>query len=451
MLISCFSLQAYYPLPEKHISVVVTSYNNIKHYKENLKSIYTQDYHNYDVYYIDDCSPDDTGQAVEAYLKELHLEEKIHLTRNSIRHGKMKNLYNLIHSLPDRTIIVQVDGDDALAHSHVLKRINEIYSLQDIWLTYGQCKSLDSNKVHSAPVPREVITEGSFRKHHWVYTHLHTFYAWLFKSIRLADLLTDKTPNFQGCFHPAVDDVAFMTPMVEMARHHFKWISEILYIFNEENPISHWRRMHHLCILGTRELLQKDPYPALTDIPSYNNVKPIPDVLIFYNETVSDYDIEKYRQHTETVLKGAENYYFIRSNEALEKVSTILEMSKNRYILCITYPHMPEHTIDLPSLTHLLHRTHAAAFYLELPSDLVTDQQFNSERIRDNLCCWKYSCNTFAQEYMTRSLLTLFDKEWLKPHLATYEESALVAEFFNNVEKKDLDIDNVGLFLESPS
>lgn len=446
LLCSFFSLQANFQLPEKHISVLVTSYNNINHYKENLKSIYTQDYHNYDVYYIDDYSTDGTGQAVKNTIKAMRLEEKIHLICNSRRQGKMKNVYNLIHSLPDDTIIVQVDGDDALAHPHVFKRINEIYSLQDIWLTYGQCKSLDSNKVHSAPVPQDVIAEGTFRKYHWVYTHLHTFYAWLFKSIRLADLLTDKTPHFEGCFHPAVDDVAFMTPMVEMARYHFRWISEILYLFNEENPISHWRRIHNLCILGTREILQKNSYPSLFQIPSYDSLDQTPDIFIFSDPTISDYDVSQYKNQIEKLMSGAGNYHYVKSNDPIEKLHIILELCSSNYVLFATYPHTPQQICDLTILSHTLHKTHGSAFYIELSDDLLQDPQFKYETIQDTLCCWKYSCNTFAKEYLVQSLLTLFDKNWLLPHLEQHLESITVEDFLKDTEKQGLDMDNVGLF-----
>lgn len=47
--------------------VVVPSYNNVASnlYKRNIDSIFMQVYDNYHVVYIDDASPDKTGQKVK--------------------------------------------------------------------------------------------------------------------------------------------------------------------------------------------------------------------------------------------------------------------------------------------------------------------------------------------------------------------------------------------------
>lgn len=52
--------------------LVVPSYNNVKSklYLRNLDSIFMQDYQNYHVVYVDDASPDHTGEFVEKYIKE---------------------------------------------------------------------------------------------------------------------------------------------------------------------------------------------------------------------------------------------------------------------------------------------------------------------------------------------------------------------------------------------
>lgn len=60
--------------------VVVPSYNNYQSqlYLRNLDSIFMQDYSNYHVVYIDDASPDKTGEYVHKYLEEKGIpKEKI--------------------------------------------------------------------------------------------------------------------------------------------------------------------------------------------------------------------------------------------------------------------------------------------------------------------------------------------------------------------------------------
>ena len=60
--------------------------------------------------------------------------------------------------------------------------------------------------------------------------HLRTFYAGLFKKIKLGDFL------FQGQFFQAACDTAFMFPMLEMAGNKAVHIQDILYVYNQANP-----------------------------------------------------------------------------------------------------------------------------------------------------------------------------------------------------------------------
>ena len=45
--------------------IVIPSYNNAQWYKRNLDSVFAQTYKNFSVIYLDDCSPDGTGQLVK--------------------------------------------------------------------------------------------------------------------------------------------------------------------------------------------------------------------------------------------------------------------------------------------------------------------------------------------------------------------------------------------------
>ena len=59
---------------EKPIVVIVPSYNNIRYFKGNIDSILNQSYKNYRVIYVDDCSNDGMGNAVEEYLTEKRVD-----------------------------------------------------------------------------------------------------------------------------------------------------------------------------------------------------------------------------------------------------------------------------------------------------------------------------------------------------------------------------------------
>lgn len=218
---------------EKSIVVVIPSYNNKKWYKRNLESVLSQNYSNFRIMYTDDCSPDATGDLVEEYLIENDPEKKITLTKNETRRGALHNLYTMIHMCKDDDIIVTLDGDDWLPDNDVLQRLNNIYSSGDIWLTYGQFQLYPSG-IHgwASPMPNYIVENNAFRDFQHLPTHLRTFYAWLFKEIKLEDLL------YQGEFYPMTWDMAMMFPMIEMAGERHQFIPEIMYIYNDENTIS---------------------------------------------------------------------------------------------------------------------------------------------------------------------------------------------------------------------
>jgi glycosyltransferase involved in cell wall biosynthesis len=218
----------------KKIAVVIPSYNNSRWYKCNLSSLYAQDYHRFRAIYVDDCSSDGTGELVEKFIARNNLAERIHLICNPLRVGAMQNLYNVIYSCDDDEVIVILDGDDWFAHNGVLNRLNTAYSDPSCWMTYGQYISWpDGMSGYSKEIPSHITKTNDFRGYEWCASHLRSFYAWLFKRIKKEDLISP-----YGTFYPMAWDQAIMFPMLEMAGHRAKFISDILYIYNAANPIS---------------------------------------------------------------------------------------------------------------------------------------------------------------------------------------------------------------------
>src|SRR5579863_2332455 len=219
--------------PEKPFVIVIPSYNNQKWYIRNLQSVLSQNYSNFRVIYTDDCSPDHTGDLVEEYLAQYDFDEKISLIKNITRRGALHNLYTMIHSCDDDEIIVTLDGDDWFPDNDVLTRLNTVYSSDEIWLTYGQFQ-LHPSKIRgwACSMPDYIVENNAFRDFQHLPTHLRTFYAWLFKKIKTEDLL------YVGNFYPMTWDQVMMFPMIEMAGERNKFISDIMYIYNDENNIS---------------------------------------------------------------------------------------------------------------------------------------------------------------------------------------------------------------------
>ena len=222
---------------EKHIVVVVPSYNNSKWYQLNLSRIFDQKYSNYRVIYIDDCSDDNTGQLVEQFIKQSGHEHRVQLIKNKERKGAMYNLYQAIHSCDDKAIIITYDGDDWFKDGDALQTINRAYDDKNVWLTYGQFETFPGAHLGIChPMPDYIVNSHSYRKQEWFTSHLRTFYAGLFKKIKKEDMQDEK-----GNFYAVAWDQCFMFPMLEMARGRLKFIDKILYVYNQANPLNDFR------------------------------------------------------------------------------------------------------------------------------------------------------------------------------------------------------------------
>ncbi len=273
-LLSTLSLHA--ATEQKRMVVVTPSYNNKDYYRENLDSIFGQDYENFRVIYVDDASTDGTGDLVDAYIQEHGLQDKATVIHNPKNMGGLYNLYHAIHSCDDDEIIVEMDGDDAFPHDQVLSYLNEVYADEDVWLTYGQYQNQPAEvakqlgiglKGYARPVSPQIVKNNNFRRV-WVFMALRTFYAGLFKKIKHADMLVDKSvPEYAGTFYPESWDLVMMYPMLEMAGPRFKFIDEILYLRNIDNPLNSFKTKGNLQRKLSRSVRRKKKYTILDEKP----------------------------------------------------------------------------------------------------------------------------------------------------------------------------------------
>lgn len=219
---------------QKEFAIVVPTYNNSSNDSclKNINSLLDQQYDNYHIYIVDDCSTDDTVDKLKKLLATHKRADKVTLLENKMRVGAVANYYTVIHTLPDHVIVLNVDGDDWLAHNNVLQVLNHVYD-KDIWLTYGQFKQYPSGEIgFCKKILSEHIKAHNYRKSEWLATHLRTYYAWLFKRIKREDL------QYNGSFVRACGDRAIMYPLLEMAAGRFLCMQEVLYIYNCINPLA---------------------------------------------------------------------------------------------------------------------------------------------------------------------------------------------------------------------
>jgi len=374
--------------PEKPIVIVIPSYNNQKWYAKNLQSVLSQNYSNFRVIYTDDCSPDGTGNLVEAYLMNNDPDHKIQLIKNSNRRGALHNLYTMIHMCTDDAIVATLDGDDWFPDNEVLNRLNEVYSADEVWLTYGQFE-LHPSKIRgwASPMPDYIVENNTFRDFQHLPTHLRTFYAWLFKKVKLQDLL------YLGKFYSMTWDMAMMFPMIEMAGERHQFIPNIMYIYNDENSISDHHVSRQLQAYLAQLIKKKKRYKRLDEKPMQQilNSKLV-DTIIFaqtpskLTQIIESFDayvteIERifvmYKPtssaETDAYATLQNRYPYIefclisdhRSN-FIEALFNLYQKSSNDYILFVKGDACFQQPVSLHECIKALEETQSYAFYFKL-------------------------------------------------------------------------------------
>lgn len=247
---------------ELQFVIITPSYRNKEWYKRNLDSVFNQNYTNYRIIYIDDTSPDDTGNLVEEYTKECHQEYKVTLIKNDERVGALANIYKAVHMCKPEEIVVLVDGDDWLAHENVLAYLNAVYHNPEVWITYGQFIWFPAEKEgFTCPINKQTVTDNSFRYSAWSASHLRTFYAGLFHKITMDDLLFENNKFYTMCW-----DLAIMYPMIEMAGFHNHFVPDIVYVYNNDNNINDHKVNIDLQGAMGRHILNRPRYEPIASL-----------------------------------------------------------------------------------------------------------------------------------------------------------------------------------------
>jgi len=226
-----------------HFKILITVRNAEDYIKNALVSVLNQDYGDYEVYIVDDYSNDSTPDIIHDFIYEYSLDQIFNLRVTEKRQYALQNLYEMIQTskwiddLSDEDVFVTLDGDDWFANEYVLSKLNEVYQDENCWLTYGSYQMYPSGQesgFHVSEYPEDILESGDFRKDpHWRASHLRTFKAKLAKRLTKEDLSDE-----DGDFYMYAYDQALMFPMMEMARERIRFIPDILYIYNDENPLN---------------------------------------------------------------------------------------------------------------------------------------------------------------------------------------------------------------------
>jgi glycosyltransferase involved in cell wall biosynthesis len=358
-----------------------------KRYKLNLDSVFSQQYSNYRILYIDDHSDDGTSEEVQKYVKEKNQSARFTLIANEERFGPSRNRFMGIHLCNDLEIVVLLDGDDFFPHQKVLSTINKAYQENDIWLTYSQFKQVPGNGLSGGKAtPQSVIDKNSYREFGWYFHSLKTFYAGLFKQVKFKDLL------YEGKFYPISSDLAEMLPMMEMSGGRFKYIPDILYCATQypNNEMHVFGRQ--LMAKMSAHILKSKPYEPLKETFKKQRQPEIADVVVMWsysakrlgrllksiNEMVQNCkgDIfvlhEKLWEDPEAFQKLIDSYPTIRfvlvSDQSVlpQVLVKLLRESEHDYVFFANEKKHFTRTVDLQRMISLFNAIDASTFYLAL-------------------------------------------------------------------------------------
>ena len=422
-LIGMFVFMTCLSMPEKKMVLVIPSYNNAEWYQKNLDSVFSQNYENWHVIYIDDASTDGTLDLVRNYVKLKNKESKVTIIANSQRRGALANHYCAVHMCDDWDIITQLDGDDWFAHNGVLSHINNVYEDQNVWMTYGSFIDWPTDRPgYSQPLSPDVITNKSFRETYWTPGQLRTFYAWLFKKIKLEDFIWDHNDESLGNFYPAACDLAFSYPLIEMAGEHYKYISDIIYIHNIATQINDYKVNRLIQIIASNALLYRKKYQRLENAPEKKVTRERPeaktvDIFIFNNDFRAD--IEGLLDGCKKFIEGVNKLFLIdiaqctitefdengkpiiRSYDSIKNL-LLKELhnwwKSSEYVLFVDSRMKIYNKFDVKSCINSIEQTKAYAYF---PSLRIKSDTKNSPfaMIGETLAAWR---------------LSLADRQWMR-------------------------------------
>lgn len=445
---------------EKPLVIVIPSYNNSNFYKQNLNSVFNQNYTNYRVIYIDDCSPDGTASLVAEHIRNTGQQRRFRLIKNKARSYQLANRYKAVHSCDDNEIIVMLDGDDTFAHSEVLNIINQVYKNNDIWMTYT--KGLNWQEI-----PNEIKEKNKFREfcnpHVANFAHLRTFYAWLFKQVRLKDLILDGPEDIvkrvikeQTIFFPFATDHAEMLPMIEMSSNGKVFqIKENLYKTNINNPINHWKLPKfpwHTYERGNTSY----PMDYWKVVYNKNSYKKLEKPIINKRSDINKTDIvvlqnvnQKNNSLIQSINKNILHVNKIFFIHKIEQINSLFDRLST-YVLVLNDKVKLANHLNLDFCIKAMKKTFCYGFYIDIHS--------NYEILKNELNAFKPFCNkviAFQYRYLLGSLskygdssMAIFNKSQILKVIQKHEPKNIQELIEILRKKKPSNLKAIGLILE---
>ena len=236
-------LQPFKISDEKSIAVITPVYNAEAYIERCILSVAQQDYTDYHMYIIDDCSTDNTVKVARETIASLPEWQRWHFSvfENEENVGAVANHFDTIEQLITEQVVILLDGDDSLVNDPTIFHMyNNLYH-EGAEFTYGSCWSMvDNIPLIAQEYPPEVKANKAYRdyKFNWnmPYTHLRTFKTSLVKTLTREDLQID------GEWPRAGGDTALFYYLLEKADpEKVVCVTDIVYNYNDMNPLNDYK------------------------------------------------------------------------------------------------------------------------------------------------------------------------------------------------------------------
>ncbi len=404
----------------KSFAIVVYSYKDAAWCIRSLCSIFEQDYDHFRVLFIDDGSRDGTFDKVQSFAIENHQDHRIILIQNQQHLGRVACMHRAIDQLLDREIAIPIDAKDWLAHPRVLSRLNAVYQNPDVWLTASSPMLYPSYEM--SPALERLDAHPS--------AHIPvSFYAALFKQIRLSDLVQE------GRFVEKRE--AYLSPIIQMSGERFRLLNEPLFIANltrscretESKPIS--------------------SYPPLSDFPSGRRTNEKADIVLFscdrpmqlyaclesIDRYVSGYERisvicrssdRRYREGYQKVQETFPEVRFIFQSSDPKRdfkplvLKTVFD-SPSAFVLFGVDDQVATDFIDLKKCMEMMEKTGAYGFYLRLGQQITDFYQCGRKQsvpqsvlLAQRIYAWNIHIGHSDWEFFNTLDMTLYRKKDLK-------------------------------------
>ncbi len=274
------------------IKVIIPFYNPGDFLDMCVNSILTQDYDNYEVLFIDDCSSDGSYDKIPACIYKTNADgtpeldvdghpiiesqhpileitkcKNVMAWRASERNTALPNIHNgVVNFCTDpNDIVVLLDGDDWLLNKNSLSFINDYYNENDCWIMYGSSKWTDGRQCCSRPYSKDEFPK--LRNLPFKVSHIRTFRAGIYHEIIKQDPNLNCFKDKNGNWYTMTYDVAIFFPLLEIAGFDkVKHNEKPLYVYNRNNPISDDRVNQQLQWDIHTEISQKPHFTQLSEL-----------------------------------------------------------------------------------------------------------------------------------------------------------------------------------------